>query len=122
MSFFPSRWPGCGTRKTVEEEDGVGLESSGSEAGLRPSTGSGAAVAAAAQGLEGQGGGALLTDGLGLEGSGGAAVALTFPVDGRHLHLVHRLRLQAPNGELGVGCRAGGRGSGGGRRKRRGRE
>lgn len=59
----PSRWPGWGTRKTVVEEDGVGLESSGSEAGLRPSTGSGAAVAAAAQGLQGQRGGRYLRTG-----------------------------------------------------------
>lgn len=40
-----------------------------------------AAVAAAA-GVRGSEGQALLTDGLGLEGSGGAAVALSFPIDG----------------------------------------
>lgn len=85
----------------MEKEDGVGLESSGSTAGLRASTGSEAAMAAAAvvRGSEGQ---ALLTDGLGLEGGGGAAVALSFPIDGRHLHLIDRLWLQAPDGELGV--------------------
>lgn len=48
---------------------------------------------------------ALLTDWLGLKNSGFAALALSFAVDGGHLDLVGGLRLQAADGDLGVGCR-----------------
>lgn len=48
---------------------------------------------------------ALLTDWLGLKNSGFAALALAFAVDGGHLDLVGGLRLQAADGDLGVGCR-----------------
>lgn len=44
-----------------------------------------------------------LTDGLGAEEVGGAAFAFTLAVDGRHLHLVLGLRLQALDGHLSHG-------------------